>query len=128
MPRLFTLTQYTPVRRKLRRQSTQAEVALWNFLQSRRFHGYKFRRQHSIGRYIVDFFCTELLLAIEVDGVTHLEPERIRHDQIRQHWLEDHGVRVIRFTDNEILSDPELVLQQLKQYIDSSHPSSPRRA
>ena len=128
MPRIFTLSQYAPLRRKLRQQPTRAEAFLWFCLRNKKLLGYKFRRQHSIGRYVLDFFCARLMLGIEVDGVTHLDPTKQEYDKTRQKWIEAQGVRVVRFTDHEILADPDVVLEKLRQLILSSHPSSPRRA
>jgi 5-methyltetrahydrofolate--homocysteine methyltransferase len=125
MPRIFTLSQYTSLRRKLRQQPTTAEAFLWFCLRNKKLLGYKFRRQHSIGRYVLDFFCARLMLGIEVDGVTHLDPTKQEYDKTRQKWIEAQGVRVVRFTDHEILADPDAVLEKLRQLILSSHPSSP---
>ena len=124
MPRIFTLSQYTSLRRKLRRQPTRAEAWLWFHLRNKQLLGYKFRRQHSIGRFVLNFFCAEAMLGIEVDGVTHLDPAKIAHDRARQQWIESRGVRVMRFTDGEILCETEIVLERLRQVI----LSSPRRA
>lgn len=86
---------------------------------------YKFRRQHSMGRFVLDFFCAELMLCIEVDGVTHLYPTVQQKDKTRQRWIEDNGVRVIRFTDPEVLADPDGVLERLRRVVLSSpNPSS----
>lgn len=131
MSRIFTLSQLKPIRRKLRQQSTRAETALWNYLQARRFFGHKFRRQHSIGRYVADFFCAELLLVIEVDGDSHLDPDHIEYDRRRQAWIEAQGIRVARFTDGQVLEETQEVLKQLHKItesLSSSHPSSSRRA
>lgn len=128
MPRIFTLSRYISLRRKLRKHPTRAEAWLWYHLQNRKFLGYKFRRQHSVGRFVLDFFCAELLLGIEVDGATHLDPVTIEQDKERQQWIESHGVRIIRFTDQEILGDTDAALAKLRQALLSTHPSSPRRA
>lgn len=127
MPRLFTSSRYTSLRRKLRRQSTRAEVVLWNYLQNRRLMGLKFRRQHSIGRYVTDFFCAEKMLVVEVDGDTHLDPEQLQYDRERQAWIESHGIHVVRFTDGQVFEEINQVLDELRRLL-SSHPSSPRRA
>lgn len=128
MPRIFTLSQYTSLRRKLRQQPTRAEAFLWFHLRNKKLLGYKFRRQHGVGRYVLDFFCAKLMLGIEVDGATHLDPAKKEHDEVRQRWIEAQGVRIVRFTDNEILADPDAVLEKLRQLILSSpDPSSPRR-
>ncbi|HVM85325.1 MAG TPA: endonuclease domain-containing protein [Candidatus Binatia bacterium] len=97
--------------RRLRRQSTDAELALWKHLRGRRFEGWKFRRQVPMGRYIVDFFCLEAGLVIEVDGGQH-DRDR-RKDEIRTAYIASHGYRVIRFWNNDVLSNIEGVLEQV---------------
>lgn len=87
--------------RRLRRDSTYAEHALWFPLRNRRLAGLKFRRQHAIGRYTIDFACIERRLVVERDGGQHLEARR--HDAARTALLERHGWRVLRSWDREVL-------------------------
>lgn len=115
MPRIFSLTRYTPLRRKLRKQATRAENFLWYHLRNKKIAGYKFRRQHSMGRYILDFFCAEKMLGMEVDGYTHLDPVIRANDRVRQQWIEQHGVRVMRFTDGEVLEETEQVIEKIRK-------------
>jgi len=96
-----TEPQGKSVSRKLRHEPTTAEVILWYNVRRRQVEGARFRRQHPIGTYVVDFFCTELGLAIEVDGATHLDRER--QDEKRQAKLESMGVTLLRFRDEEVL-------------------------
>ena len=84
---------------------TDAEKLLWRHLRLRQFAGYKFRRQHPLGNYIVDFVCLEAALVLEVDGGQHAEYED--KDAIRTQWLEAKGLRVMRFWNNEVLSNIE---------------------
>ena len=93
--------------RKLRKNPTDAEHKLWSHIRLRQINGYKFRRQHTIGEYIVDFVCLEKKLIIEVDGGQH--SENILYDANRSNWLEAQGFRVIRFWNNEVLVDIEVV-------------------
>jgi very-short-patch-repair endonuclease len=91
--------------RTLRRQATDAEQKLWQYLRSRQLRGYKFRRQQPIGRYIVDFVCFEGKLVIELDGGQHAE--KTKADQKRTTWLGSQGFHVQRFWDNDVLQNLE---------------------
>ena len=94
--------------RDLRRTMTDAERRLWSHLRSRQLQGYKFRRQHPLGPYVLDFFCEQEKLVVEVDGGQHaVDAER---DARRTRWLEAHGCRVLRFWNNEVLQDTDGVL------------------
>ena len=97
--------------RRLRRDSTDAERALWRRLRGRRFEGYKFRRQVPFDPYIADFVCDDAKLVIEVDGGQH-DWEREK-DEIRTRHIEQFGFRVIRFWNNEVLSNMDGVLEQI---------------
>ena len=94
--------------RRLRRDSTFPERLLWSRLRGRRLAGLKFRRQHPVGRFIVDFYCDEHRLAVELDGQSH--NDRAAHDAARSAWLEQQGVRVLRFHNDDVLEDVEPVL------------------
>jgi len=83
--------------RQLRKDMTDAEKLLWARLRRRALEGLRFRRQHPIGPYIVDFFCAEAGLIIELDGQIHSSQERSEHDRLRDAALRDHGLRVLRF-------------------------------
>ena len=82
----------TAKRRKLRENQTDAERVIWNGLRARQLSNWKFRRQHAIGRYILDFYCIDARLCIELDGGQHSEPERRRRDGIRARYLADQGI------------------------------------
>ena len=94
--------------RKLRRDMTDAERKLWSILRGRQLEGYRFRRQEPIDQYIVDFICFEARLIIEVDGGQHFESEA---DRKRDAHLEWRGFRVLRFWNNDVLSNPDGVFQ-----------------
>jgi very-short-patch-repair endonuclease len=98
--------------RALRVSMTDAERRLWACLRGRRLVGYKFRRQHPLGRYILDFACIEHRLAIEADGGQHSESAA---DERRTAWLERQGWRVLRFWNNEILANSEGVQEMILQ-------------
>jgi very-short-patch-repair endonuclease len=87
--------------RRLRREQTDAEHAVWDQLSGRKFLGLKFRRQHQLSNYFVDFCCIEKLLIIELDGSQH--DEQIEQDERRTKWLNAQGFRVLRFWNNHVL-------------------------
>jgi very-short-patch-repair endonuclease len=97
--------------RELRKEQTCAEQILWEVLRNRRFLNLKFRRQHNIGRYTVDFHCHEWLLVIELDGDIH----RIKQEEdfIRETWLKSQGFIVIRFTNEQVVNNVEFVLNAI---------------
>ena len=88
--------------KNMRSNMTKEEVKLWNIIRGSRFYGYKFKRQVLIGNYIVDFVCEERKLIIEIDGGQHNEDENIMNDEIRTHYLESNGYKVLRFWNNEV--------------------------
>ena len=112
--------------RALRRNMTKAEACLWKYGLRASNLGVPFRRQRPIDRYIVDFICLPLKLVIEVDGITHEFPEVQKKDVIRQRQLETLGFTVLRFSDDEVLSDINAVLGRIAEVIDelNNQPSS----
>jgi very-short-patch-repair endonuclease len=102
--------------KELRENMTQAELVLWEYLRQHPF-GYKFRRQHPLGIYIVDFYCHKLKLVIEVDGSIHNLQEVKDVDIERQRQLELEGLKVIRFTNEEVLKTKEVVIEKIKLLI-----------
>jgi very-short-patch-repair endonuclease len=97
--------------RSLRRNSTDAETVLWQQLRNRRLHGFKFRRQVPIGRYIVDFLCEEPAIIIELDGGQHAD--QADYDETRTDWLRAKGFQVIRFWNNDVIHSFDAVLERL---------------
>ena len=95
--------------KSLRTAGTDAERKLWYHLRARRLSGFKFRRQHPIPPYVVDFYCDELKLAIELDGSQHSE----EIDSTRTHALERQGLLVLRFWDNQVLQETDAVLKAI---------------
>jgi len=111
-------------RSTLRNKSTSAEAELWNILKSKKLDLRKFRRQHSIGNYIVDFFCASEKLIIELDGNPHGEYHRIEKDIKRDQYLESLGFSVLRFENRLVFQDPEFVKNEIrkafkKEYLES---------
>jgi very-short-patch-repair endonuclease len=87
--------------RELRHPQTPVEATLWRHLRNRNL-GYKFRRQHPIDRFIIDFYCAEAKLCIEIDGSSHFEAEQEEYDKVRTEFLEEMGYEVIRFANNDV--------------------------
>ena len=109
--------------RELRHNPTEAEQLLWRLLRNRQLMGYKFRRQHPYCGYILDFYCHEARLVIEVDGGQHADHEQAAYDCDRTKCLESNGLRVIRFWNHEILGNIEGVLQEIVDTLNAPHPS-----
>ena len=99
--------------RQLRQQQTDAEKLLWALLRNRRLAGFKFRRQHPVRPYVLDFYCHAAGLAIELDGGQHDEPGARAHDAQRTAFLEGQGIRVLRFWNHEVLTQTGAVLQTI---------------
>lgn len=97
--------------RRLRKEMTDAERALWAKIRQRQIEGCQFRRQFPLGQYIVDFVCFERPLVIEVDGGQHTEQKC--YDDRRTAWLENQGFQVLRFWNNEVLTELEVVLETI---------------
>jgi very-short-patch-repair endonuclease len=108
----------------LRDNMTPAETTLWERISRSKFNGYYFRRQHPISRFIVDFYCHELLLAIELDGGVHSKSEVVERDEGRQYELENLGLRVIRFNNEEVLNNIDNLLSTLNTVIEHINSSS----
>jgi very-short-patch-repair endonuclease len=107
--------------KKLRKNMTLSEILLWNELKNKQLLGYDFDRQRPIGSYIVDFYCKELLLAIEIDGDTHIY--RDEYDDKRQNELENLGVRFLRFEDIEVRKNMWNVLRVIGDWIEKNRPT-----
>ena len=113
-------------RRELRRNQTDAEKTLWARLRNKQFFGLKFFRQYSYGHYILDFYCPENMLAVELDGGQHNLPESREYDAERTAYLNANGVEVVRFWNNDVLCEMEGVLERLTQKVTSkANPSQP---
>ncbi|KAB2879816.1 DUF559 domain-containing protein [bacterium] len=117
MNKIFNQNARKEKRRSLRRRSTKAERTLWQNLRNRGFEGYKFRRQVSVGFFVLDFYCPELKLAMEVDGYTHDSDEAKKYDAERQEIIENYGVRFLHIRDEEVHEDIEKTLKNIKTEI-----------
>ncbi len=108
-----TTTQIVEAARSLRGDTTRTEEFLWEALRGRKLAGLRFRRQHPYERFVLDFFCVEHQLGIEVDGGIHLAPTQATHDIARTEFLQTHGVRVLRFHNDEIENNLQAILQKI---------------
>jgi 5-methyltetrahydrofolate--homocysteine methyltransferase len=104
-----------------RNNPTKAELIIWEFLKTKQLGNYKFRRQHIVGEYIADFVCLECMLIIEIDGNIHQLPENKESDKIRTKWLEKNGFKVIRFRNDEIINNVDLVLNKILKELKIYH-------
>ncbi len=115
-----------PLASSLRKNMTKAEASLWKYvLKGKQLKDYQFRRQRPILQYIADFFCKELMLIVEVDGITHDAEDIIVNDKQREHHLEKAGFKIVRFTDEEVLSNIEGVKVQLELLVEKIEKSTP---
>jgi len=109
--------------REMRKGQTDAEQLIWHLLRGRQIAGAKFRRQHPIGRYILDFYCDERKLVVELDGGQHTE--QASYDEARTAFLNTQGIRVLRFWNNQVLQETEAVMEAIWQALQPSPQPSP---
>ncbi len=115
MPKVYNLKKYKRMRRKLRKNMTEEEVILWAYLKNKQIK-YKFRRQVSVGKYIVDFYCPSKKLAIELDGSQHAI-EKKDYDKQRTQYLRSKGIKVIRYWNDEIRYNLDGVYEDIKGHL-----------
>ncbi|MDD5057913.1 MAG: DUF3418 domain-containing protein [Sideroxydans sp.] len=106
--------------RELRKKATDAENLLWQLLRRNQLHGLGFRRQHPLGAFILDFYCHQAKLAIELDGGQHAEDAQLKHDEKRSAWLKTQGISVLRFWNNEVLTNTEGVLHRIMEALEAN--------
>jgi very-short-patch-repair endonuclease len=116
-PQLHNLEYLKDIRRDLRNGSTSAEASLWKVLKGKQLEGLKFRRQHSIGNYIVDFYCPEYKIAIELDGNYHFEEGQMLRDERRDKFLSDIGIKVIRIENDNVFNNIDMVLNYILENV-----------
>jgi len=117
MTKHFNRTTEKAKRRQLRKDQTYAEKIIWMYLRNRKMLGYKFRRQYSVDRYVIDFYCPELKLAIESDGSVHDLPEQIKYDGKRQEYLENFGIKFVRIKNEELFGNPNKAFEKIEMEI-----------
>lgn len=108
--------------RELRQVETETEKIMWESLRGKRLNGLKFRRQHPYEHYILDFFCVEHQLVVELDGSVHDVVDQAAYDEERTKFLNEHGLRVIRFRNEEIKKNLASVLQRIVKETTKPHP------
>lgn len=105
-------------RKTLRNNSTSAEAVFWSFLKNKQVDGYKFRRQFGIDHYILDFYCPEVKLAIELDGAVHFSAMAVEKDEIRTEYLSrKHGITLMRFENREVFDHPHWMIELIRNEI-----------
>ena len=109
-----TLPHLGEIRTKLRAGLTPAEAAFWNLVKDSRLDGKKFRRQHSVGNYVIDFYCPSEKLAIELDGEVHFVDRPGLKDRTRREFIEAKGIRVIRFENKKVFEETDWVLDVIR--------------
>ena len=125
--RSMTQMTYAPKKtvaraRDLRRTMTLPEVLLWQQIRGRRLDGIRFRRQHPIGPHILDFFCEDARLAVEVDGESHSQAEAVEHDNRRTEWLNARGISVVRIPARDVLSELAAVVDHIQRQVRDQPP------
>ncbi|HNW83410.1 MAG TPA: endonuclease domain-containing protein [bacterium] len=118
MRTVFSKNSTKEKRKLLRESQTDPERILWNRIRNRQLMNLKFRRQHGIGEYIADFYCSDIKLVIEIDGSHHYTEDGKEYDSLREEFMQSLGIRTVRFSNTEIINEIEKVLQRI---IDKSH-------
>ncbi len=116
---VHNITSLLHRRKELRNNSTPEEILLWLRLKNSQT-GFKFRRQHSIGGYIADFYCPAKKLIIEIDGPQHFKKENREYDKIRSGYFEGLDIKVLRFTNKEVSTETEAVVKKIKEALTTS--------
>jgi very-short-patch-repair endonuclease len=124
--RVHNIPPLKPRRQELRSTLTPAEIRLWQALKHRQLDDLKFRRQHGIGPFIVDFYCPAVRLAIELDGSAHDTETAQQQDAARTAYLMSLGLRVVRFENREVMENLEGVLSEIRRWAKSNHPGAAR--
>lgn len=117
MTRLYNKSSEKNKRRKLRQNQTNAEELIWRFLRNRQLSGYKFKRQYSVDHFVIDFYCPELKLAVEIDGASHNGPDQQKKDISRQKYLEAFNIKYVRIKDEELLDNPNKAFNKIEKAI-----------
>jgi very-short-patch-repair endonuclease len=100
--------------RELRKNMTEVEKMLWSKINLKQLNGFLFYRQKPIGGYIADFYCRKAKLVIEVDGIQHFSDQSIEYDKVRDEYMRNAGLTVLRFSNNEVINDISSVLKRIK--------------
>jgi len=122
MTDIFNTFENKEKRRALRNAMTRHETMLWARIRRQQLGEARFRRQYSIGPYVVDFYCPALRLAIEIDGASHIVPDAGENDRDRQARIESLGIMFLRFTNEEVARNLEGVLARIRQVVAKRYP------
>jgi very-short-patch-repair endonuclease len=127
IPRDRRLTSFA---RSMRQQPTDAEIMLWKILRFKAVSGYRFRRQRPVAGYILDFYCPSRRLAVELDGGQHTDEIHAEYDRARTERLNKMGVKVLRFSNHDVLRHPQVVAEEILRHLeatsaDDPHPDPP---
>ena len=120
MGTIYNRSYLTPRRRELRNRLSRAEIYLWSRVKNKQILGYKFRRQYSVGNFVVDFYCPKLKLAIEVDGPSHFTKEAKEYDKNREEYIKSFGIRFLRVTNLDVYRNMEGVIDKIIEVIKKS--------
>ncbi len=113
MTKIYNKRKFQEFRSELRGRMTKSEALLWKYIKNDSL-GFRFRRQHGIGNYIVDFYCPKLKLVIEVDGLTHAEEEVFEKDQRKERFINENNITLKRYSDNQIFNDLDNTLMDIE--------------
>ena len=114
---IYNKLESKSLRKYLRKNSTKAELLLWEELRGKKLSNAKFKRQFGVEKYVLDFYCPEVKLAIELDGELHKEKDAIDYDKIRTVFLNSIGIKVRRFKNEDLFEKMPLILEQIKKEI-----------
>lgn len=117
MGSLYNQYQQNIFRKKLRHNLTAAELKLWYFVKNKQVDGFKFRRQFGIGKFIIDFYCPESKLAVEIDGDSHFDLKTKARDYTRDKYLKSFKINVLRFNNSEVIENIEGVIEKIRSYL-----------
>ena len=117
MTRVFNKTTELQTRRQLRRNMPQSEIRLWSKLRGKGLNSYKFRRQYSVDKFVLDFYCPQKKLAIEIDGDSHFTGSAQEYDRQRQMLVESYGIRFLRVTNVEVREDIDGVVLKILELL-----------
>jgi len=112
-------------RKRLRNNATKAERILWRYIKNSQIENSKFRRQYSIDQFVIDFYCAEIKLAVEVDGNSHLSKDQIPYDIERQNYIKSFRIHFLRFSNDEVYNNIDSVLTQISNKIKALKNTSP---
>jgi very-short-patch-repair endonuclease len=114
MKKNHNYTYLTSYRKKLRSDGTSAEAELWKHIKNKKLDGRKFRRQHSVGNYILDFYCPQEKIGIELDGDDHYWDEGLAKDRIKEEYLKQNGIKIFRVENKWVFHDLDFVLKNIR--------------